>query len=292
MVSRAVNKAYSDIANLKVQGATNIAITALTSLKSVSNKAELMQAISLLSKARPTEPLMRNGMRYVILNAGHGSEFKKSVALWANGYIEMCKKAMREITEIGSKRIVNGSKIMTHCHSTAVTSILKRAKDQYKDIEVYACEARPKYQGRITAQELADHKIRVNYIIDSAKGTFINNMALVLVGADALTAEGNIVNKIGTSELALMAKEADVEFGVAAELLKFDPITSEGRLEPIEERESSEVWERPPKGVKVRNPAFDVTKCELIDFVITEAGIISPHNILSTAIEKYPWLRR
>jgi len=245
-----------------------------------------------LNESRPTEPLMRNGLRYVAYNVRQTPEFKKSLNFWVDRYIKMCKNALERIAEIGSKRIVNHSKIMTHCHSTAVTSILRKAKDQYKEFEVYVCEARPKFQGRITAQELASHGITVNYIVDSAKQTYINDMDLVLVGADALTAEGNIVNKIGTAELALVAKEAEVEFGVAAELLKFDPYTVSGHPEPIEERDSREVWDRPPKGVNVKNPAFDLTKRELIDFIVTEEGILSPHNILSMATEKYPWLKR
>jgi len=69
-------------------------------------------------------------------------------------------------------------------------------------------------------------------------------------------------------------------------------VTVGGYPEPIEERDSGEVWDKPPKGVRVRNPAFDLTRRELIDFIVTEEGILSPHNILSTAHEKYPWLKR
>jgi len=292
MVNAIAKKACSDIKSLKVQGATNIAICALNALKSAKDRKELSEMIFLLMDARPTEPLMRNGLRFVAFNVHQTPEFRKSLNFWTDRYIKLCKGALEKIAEIGSKRIVNHSKIMTHCHSTAVTSILKKAKDQYKDFEVYVCEARPKFQGRITAKELASHGIKVSYIVDSAKMSFINEMDLAIVGADALTAEGNVINKIGTSELALIAREADVEFGIAAELLKFDPITVRGYPEPIEERGAKEIWDKPPKGVKVRNPAFDLTKRELIDFIITEEGILSPHNILSMATEKYPWLKR
>ena len=292
MAGKIDQKAYSDIKNLKIQGATNIAIAALEALKSAKDRRQLSEIVLLLSSARPTEPLMRNGLRYVAFNVHQHYDFKNSLRFWADKYIQICKSALERIAEIGSKRIVNGSKIMTHCHSTAVTSVLKKAKDKYKEFEVYVCEARPLFQGRITAKELASHGIKVNYIVDSAKGTYINDMDLVLVGADALTAEGNVVNKIGTSELAYIAKEADVEFGVASELLKFDPVTVQGYLEPIEERSPEEVWERPPKRVRVRNPAFDVTKADLIDFVVTEEGVLSPHNILSMTHDKYPWMKR
>ena len=292
MVNAAAKKACSDIKSLKVQGATNVALCALTALKSAKDRRELSEMILLLNDSRPTEPLMRNGLRFVASNVQQTPEFRKSLVFWTDRYIKMCRSAQERIAEIGSKRIINHSKIMTNCHASTVVSILKRAKDQYKDFEVYVCETRPKFQGKITAKELASHGIKVSYIVDSAKQAFINDMNLAIVGADALTAEGNIVNKIGTSELALIAREADVEFGVAAELLKFDPVTESGYPEPIEERDSGEIWDKPPKGVRVRNPAFDLTRRELIDFIVTEEGILSPHNILSTAHEKYPWLKR
>jgi len=292
MASKTILRVCSDIRCMKVRGATNIACTALQVIKGARNKKELTEMIALLMKTRPTEPLMRNGLRYVAYNVQQNFDFKKSLNFWADRYMTMSKFALERIAEIGAKRIVNKARIMTHCHATTVASILAKAKEQYKDFEVYVCETRPRLQGRITAKELAGYGIKVSYIIDSAKQTYINDMDLVLVGADALTAEGNIINKVGTSELAILAREADVDFGVAAELLKFDPITARGHPEPIEERDPGEVWDKPPKGVKVRNPAFDLTKRDLIDFIVTEEGVLSPHNILSTAYEKYPWLRR
>jgi ribose 1,5-bisphosphate isomerase len=291
MVNAVVKRAYSDIKNLRVQGATNIAIRALVALKSVKDRKELSAAASLLSEARPTEPLMRNGLRFVAHHA-QNYDFKKQVSLWSDRYIQLCENALHKLAEIGAKRIVNNSTIMTHCHSSAVTAVLKKARDQHKEFQVYVCEARPRYQGRITAKELANHCIEVDYIVDSARASFIQDTDLVLVGADALTAEGSIVNKIGTADLAVLADRAGVEFGVASELLKFDPITAQGVAEPIEERDYREVWDKPPKGVTVRNPAFDTTGAELIDFIITEDGVLSPHNILSMASEKYPWLKR
>ncbi len=292
MVNAIAKKACSDIKSLKVQGATSIAVCALEALKKAKDRKELSEMILLLNDSRPTEPMMRNGLRFVASNVRQTQEFKKSLIFWTDRYIRLCRGAQESIAEIGSKRIINHSKIMTHCHASTVVSILKKAKDQYKEFEVYVCETRPRFQGRVTAKELASHGIKVNYIVDSAKQAFINDMDLVIVGADALTAEGNVVNKIGTSELAIIAREADVEFGVAAELLKFDPATVGGHPEPIEERDSNEVWDKPPKGVKVRNPAFDLTRREFIDFIVTEEGIISPNNILSIAHEKYPWLKR
>ena len=97
-------------------------------------------------------------------------------------------------------------------------------------------------------------------IVDSAVRSFIKSADLVLVGSDAMTSEGNVINKIGTSQIALAANEARIPFYVVTELLKFDPQTIHGDYEAIEERDASEIWEDAPDGLKIRNPAFDVTR--------------------------------
>jgi ribose 1,5-bisphosphate isomerase len=284
MIPREVVRVAEDIRKLKIQGATAIAISGLGSLKS-SAKKDLAECVSLLSKARPTEPLLRNGLRYVVEKVHRGEEVGNAV----DEYTGMCKKAVEKIIEFGSRRIESGSRIMTHCHSSLIVDILKHAARK-KHFEVYVCEARPKYQGRITASELSKAGIPVVFVVDSAMRYFINDMDLALVGSDAITADGYFINKIGTSMLALCADEARTEFGVACELLKFDPRTARGFAEPIEERNFHEVWKNPPKHVKIRNPAFDTTPPKCVKFIITEAGIIMPENILSMAHDMYPWL--
>jgi len=127
-------------------------------------------------------------------------------------------------------------------------------------------------------------------IVDSAVRYFMNEVDLVVVGADAITSEGNVINKIGTSMVALAAKEARTPFYVVSELLKFDPATIHGDYERIEERSSSEVWADPPSGLTIRNPAFDVTRREFIHGIICEEGIISPHSISELISRKYPWI--
>ncbi len=120
--------------------------------------------------------------------------------------------------------------------------------------------------------------IDVTLIVDSAVRYFINDVDCVVVGADTITANGALINKIGTSQIALAAKEARVPFMVAAETYKFSPKTLFGELVVIEERDASEVApeELLKLGVKVRNPAFDVTPRDYIDVIITEIGAIPP----------------
>ena len=132
--------------------------------------------------------------------------------------------------------------------------------------------------------------IKTTLIVDSALRYFMNEVDLVVVGADAITSEGNIINKIGTSIVALVAKEARTPFYVASELLKFDPATIQGDYEIIEERSSKEIWTDPPAGLIMRNPAFDVTRREFIHGIICEEGIISPHSINEVISRKYPWI--
>jgi ribose 1,5-bisphosphate isomerase len=137
---------------------------------------------------------------------------------------------------------------------------------------------------------MLDSGVRTTLIVDSAARFFINHVDFVIVGSDAITSEGNIINKIGTSMIALAAHEARTPFYVVSELLKFDPATMYGDYEKIEERSSSEIWKNPPKELTIRNPAFDVTRRDFIHGIICEEGIISPHSTMETVHRKYPWV--
>jgi ribose 1,5-bisphosphate isomerase len=109
---------------------------------------------------------------------------------------------------------------------------------------------------------------------------------LVLVGADSITSRGDLINKIGTSTLAHIARMHDVSFYSAAELFKYSPMTFYGEREKIEERDPKEVWDNAPKRVKVSNPAFDVTAAKYINGYITELGVIPPQSFFALATEK------
>ena len=132
--------------------------------------------------------------------------------------------------------------------------------------------------------------MKTTMIVDSASRHFMNQTDIVLVGSDAITSEGNVINKIGTSLIALAAHEARTPFYVVSELLKFDPATIHGDYEKIEERDASEVWKDPPKKLIIRNPAFDVTRRDYIHGIICEEGIISPHSTMEVVRRKYPWV--
>ena len=162
-----------------------------------------------------------------------------------------------------------------------------------KEIEVFATEVRPRNQGHITIQTLNDAGIKTNFIVDSAVRSFIHDIDLVIVGADAVTVNGAVVNKIGTSQVAHTAAEARVNMLVAAETYKFAPRTVIGELIQIEERPAGEVLPdeiaKTLPNVTVRNPAFDVTPAEFIDLIITEQGAIPPQMAYIIIREYLGW---
>ncbi|MEM4216181.1 MAG: S-methyl-5-thioribose-1-phosphate isomerase [Candidatus Anstonellales archaeon] len=289
-------KTISDIKALKIQGARNVAKAALNSLiYEIENSKEkssnefvrkISKTIEVLSKARPTEPMLRNVMgraqNYIVKNR------RKDAALLKNGAVSECRKILKymdesveRIKEYGAKYLPEKATVLVHCHSSTVTGIIKRAVKMGKEIDVIACETRPRYQGRITAKELAEEGIKVTLIVDGAMNVFARKADLALVGADAITAAGDLVNKIGTSTLARIIRTHDKSFFSAAETLKYDPMTQYGTREEIEERDPKEVWKIRMKNLKIRNPAFDVTAAKYINAYITEKGIIPPQSLIS-----------
>ena len=256
---------------------------------------ELMNAKTVLFSSRATEPLMRNALRHIVYAVESSdkksvNELVTEVSRVSGELLDGFKSSKEKIAEVGSKRIFNDLRVLTHCHSSTVTSVLKKAKLDGKVFEVVCTESRPVFQGRITAREMLEAGIKTTIIVDSAVRHFMNEIDLVIVGADAITSEGNVINKIGTSMVALAAKEARTPFYVVSELLKFDPATICGDYERIEERNPEEIWTDFPPGLIIRNPAFDVTRREFIHGIMCEEGIVSPHSINELMHRKYSWL--
>jgi ribose 1,5-bisphosphate isomerase len=300
-----------DVANkikaLKIQGATNIAIKAL---RGISDQIALLkpkstdQALNylnkmkeLLFKTRPTEPAMRNGVRYIIYNFMNYFDSKEYsivdfINKYSREYIETLNSAKTDIGLIGANRITDGMQILTHCHSSVVTNILITANQQKKKFEVICTETRPLFQGHITAKELINAGIKTTLIVDSAMRWAIKQkeVDLILVGADAITSEGVVINKIGTRLLALAANEYNIPFYVATPIFKFDPDTAIGKLEKIEMRNYTEIWADPPKNLNIENPAFETVSRNYIDGLITESGVIPPSYLFGIVNEKYPFI--
>jgi len=282
---------------MKVRGAGEIARRAVEALKITAqySKAsnikdlilELETAAQILLRTRPTAVSLPNGIRYVMHRVRDAATrtsdltaIRETAIQSANEFIENSKTAVEKIGRIGSKRIVDGEVIMTHCNSSSAIAIIKSSKMEGKRISVIATESRPFWQGKLTARALDRLGIPVMYIVDSAMRFFMNEVDKVVVGADAVAANGAVINKIGTSLMALAAHESRTQFLVAAETYKFSPETMIGELVEIEERDPTEVLSRTEqrrlKMIRVRNPSFDVTPPEYVDAIITERGVIPP----------------
>ncbi|BEP16750.1 ribose 1,5-bisphosphate isomerase [Pyrofollis japonicus] len=284
-----------DIKTMRIRGAGRIARAAAEALmiaaekysgESLGDFLNYMEGVArLLVSTRPTAVSLPNAVNYVmsvLREKEYGSleEARKAVIEKAREFIEYSRSALQRLGEIGARLIKTGDVILTHCNSSAVESVLRTAWRQGKRFKVFATETRPRFQGYITARDLAAEGIPVTLIPDSAVLTVIEKYRVtkVIVGADTVTANGAVINKIGTSQIALAAKLHGVTFIVATETYKFSPYTVVGQLVEIEERSPTEVLEKPIPGLAIRNPAFDATPPEYIDMIVTERGIIPPKS--------------
>ncbi|MBP9717882.1 hypothetical protein KBD59_01155 [Candidatus Gracilibacteria bacterium] len=275
------------IKNLTIQGAENIAVAGVQAfgekLKETQDPVLLQQYIEELSNLRVTEPALRNGLAYCM-------RFFKERANVVEEVMQYFKDAKTKIAEIGSQKIHDGMTVFTHCHASTVTAILMRAWDQGKRFTVRNTETRPKFQGRKTAEELAKHGIPVIHGVDSTGRLQLKESDLFLFGADAVTVEGNVVNKIGTTMFAQFAHNFTIPTYSCTNSWKFDPATIGGKDEPIEERSSKEVWENQPANISIINPAFELTNSDQINGIITELGVFKPETLVSEVQKAYPWM--
>lgn len=305
MTDDKINLKIEEIKSLKIQGARNVARESVSALKEYTeryegNEKEFLQDFIENAKAlmasRPTEPMMRNGMRYIINALKRATDQplnvqKETARTESDRFLDYTDDALRKIAVIGAKRIPNKSIVMIHCHSSTVMAILKEALDEGKKFEVICTETRPMLQGHTSAKELSEYGLSVTLVVDSAMRVFMKKADMLLVGADAVCSNGAVVNKIGTSVLAVCANELRKPFMVATETYKFDPETALGAMEPIEERPTYEIADPASlKDVQVRNPAFDITPPEYVDLIITEDGVMSPSAVYEVMQKKFDYV--
>ncbi len=198
----------------------------------------------------------------------------------------------RRMAEYGAALIKDGDTILTHCNAGALATVdygtalgvIRLAHEQGKRIKVFADETRPRLQGaRLTAWELMRWGIDVTLIADNAAGHYMRTGAIniIFVGSDRTAANGDVANKIGTYKVAVLAKENGIPFYPVVPTSTIDLTLANGDLIPIEERDEREVTEIDgvriaPIGVKVGNPAFDVTPYKYVTGIVTENGIAYP----------------
>ena len=298
------NQVADAIKTLVVRGAPAIGISgafglALAVLQSdAKEKDQLIQdlktAQKILLKTRPTAVNLAWGLEKIMSVA----KSEKTVEQIRVSIVEVAKQMAEDDIQINMSIGKNGSElfskndtIMTHCNAGALATVgygtalgvIRAAKESGKNIKVIATETRPVQQGsRLTAFELKHDGIDVTLIPDTAVGyTMANGLVNgVIVGADRILRTGHVFNKIGTYQVATMAKQHDIPFYVAAPLSTFD-LESRPDDVIIEQRKASEVTgigdkKTAPDGIDVINPAFDMTPPELISGIITENGIVKP----------------
>lgn len=295
-----------DIKTMRIRGAGRIARSAAKALMIAAEKYRgsredfkkyMEKVANIILNTRPTAVSLPNAVMYVMTrlrrSEGDLEELKQVVVNSAKEFIEKSLEAVKKIAEYGARMIDDGDVIITHCHSTAAVSVIIEAHKQGKRVKVYSDETRPKFQGRTTSTQLAEAGVDVTIVPDSAMRLLVKKADKVIVGADAIASNGALVNKIGTSQLALAAHEADVMFLVTAETYKFSPMTFIGELVKIELRDPTEVvskeWLEANPGIRVLNPSFDVTPPEYIDAIITELGVIPPHAAVLILTESFGW---
>ncbi|HWS98877.1 MAG TPA: S-methyl-5-thioribose-1-phosphate isomerase [Pyrinomonadaceae bacterium] len=220
-------------------------------------------------------------------------EIKQRLVAEAHAIFNEDVESNRRLGRFGGELIPDGATVLTHCNAGALATagdygtalgVIRGARDAGKRVAVIADETRPFLQGaRLTAWELAKDEIPVTLITDNMAGHVMKQgkVDAVVVGADRIAANGDTANKIGTYMVAVLARQHDIPFYVAAPVSTLDMTLQSGEEIPIEERDAREVTHvrdqrLAPEGVAVHNPAFDVTPHELIAAIITDRGVARP----------------
>ena len=258
--------------------------------------ATLDQAFAVLAASRPTAvnlfwALERMRGVWTSQSALPSDEMAVALVREAQAIYDEDIAANRAMGAHGAALLPQEARVLTHCNAGALATaghgtalgVIRSAVEAGKNISVIADETRPFLQGaRLTAWEMVQEQIPVTLISDNMAGHMMKSGAVdaVIVGADRIAANGDVANKIGTYMVAVLAARHHIPFYVAAPLSTFDLNAADGDAIPIEERAADEVtgfrdvrWA--PDGVRVANPAFDVTPAELIAAIITEQGVIA-----------------
>ncbi|MEE8300132.1 MAG: S-methyl-5-thioribose-1-phosphate isomerase [Desulfatiglandales bacterium] len=310
LVCRSLGDVINAIREMAIRGAPAIGVAAAMGLalgsqsiktgKYETFRRRFLEMAQQMKSARPTAVNLRWAVEGMV----------KLVERIQNNNVEEIREAIKKESQIILKRDIeinlkighNGlelipdrATILTHCNAGALATggygtalgIIRAAYAAGKDIHVIADETRPLLQGmRLTAFELMEENIPVTVIVDSAAGYLIRKkmIDLVIIGADRIASNGDVANKIGSYQLAVIAKENKIPFYVASPISTFDLGLKNGDLIPIEERGPGEVisfagHQLGPEGVDAFNPAFDITPSRYISAIITEKGVLkSPYK--------------
>ena len=258
---------------------------------------DVRQAADVLQATRPTASNLFWALKRMLVRLEDDSllgveDTRRALIAEAEALAEEDVAANKRMGQYGAELIEDGYNILTHCNAGALATVdygtalapIRTAWEQGKHVHVFVDETRPRLQGaRLTAWELMRDGIPMTLIADNAAGYYLQKgvVDLVLVGADRVAANGDVVNKIGTYKLAVVARENGVPFYPVVPTSTIDLTIASGAQVPIEERDPEEVTHIEgksiaPHGVKVANPAFDVTPLRYVTGIVTERGIVYP----------------
>ncbi len=285
--------AFKAIKDMIIRGAPLIGVVAAFGLAFSDSfeKDRVKEKAEMLKRARPTAINLAWAVDRVYRRAVSSKNPRTDALREAEKIMEEEERRARAIGEYGEPLIEDGDVVLTHCNAGSLATIeygtalapLRVAKEKGKVVKVIATETRPVMQGaRLTTYELLKDGFDVTLISDTVVGylMYLRKVNKVIVGADRVLRDGHVVNKIGTYQIAVLAKRHDIPFYVALPSSTFDPHTNLNDVE-IEERSPLEVIyikgrRIAPKDVKVFNPAFDITPPELVTAFITDKGLIYP----------------
>jgi len=307
-----VESVAADIASMEIRGAATIAGAAAEALAAQAEgtdadsaealRSEVRAAARHLHDTRPTAVSLPNALRYVLQRAEGDSveRVRTSLTVAAEEFCTQLDRAQSDLGEVGANRLRDGDTVMTHCHSTDALACIEAAVEQGKDLSAVVKETRPRNQGHITAEALREMDVPVTLVVDSAARRYLDDADHVVVGADCIAADGSVINKIGTSGLAVNARERGVPIMVAAQTIKLHPATLTGHTVAIEMRDEHEIIDDGARAeigdISVENPAFDVTPPRYIDAIVTERGQFPPESIVTLMRELFgehveePWV--
>lgn len=310
-ICRSYKDIIKGITNMVIRGAPAIGVAAAMGLAlgadsvkvhsySAFRKRFLRMADQML-RARPTAVNLRWAVEIMCkkvedMPLKSVKEIKTALRLESEKILKDDIEVNKKIGKNGEKLVPNGASILTHCNAGALATagygtalgVIRAAHEAGKRVTVLADETRPWFQGlRLTSFELMHDRIPVHVIADNAAGFLMRNQKvdLVITGADRIAANGDVANKIGTYQVAVLARENKIPFYVAAPLSTIDRSMETGDMIPVEERDPREIShfgnkEIGPSGVKSLNPAFDITPAKYISAIITEYGLIKrPYSV-------------
>lgn len=303
MPHQKVEAVSKQIANRDIRGSATIASETAKALEKQAEDADaddpegfkqmMREAARELRETRSGAVSLPNTVRYILrkMDGETIGELRETIIDAAQEFRQNLEEGRDTLGRIGASRLQDGDTIMTHCHSTDALSVVKHALADGKDIDAIVKETRPQNHGRITAQQLHQWEVPVTMIVDNAAYTYLDEADHVLAGAHSIAADGSVVNKIGTSTLAVAAQERGVPVMVAAQSLKLHPDALTGHAVDVEMRKGSEVIDDPIRSqigeIEVENPVSDVTPPAYIDAIITERGQFPPESIITLMRELY-----